>query len=274
MSSQRVYEQIKNWEEQRLNYEANDFEMIYASWIQDSFQQISPALQDKFFSRLDDWLFHTHAFLQGTNFQMEARERILTIGRIFESDIKQMNDMKKLNVDQLTYIADQQTARSRLYSFAQGGLTGTGGLFLLGVDFPLMLGMNLRTVQLVGLTFGHEMNHPYEMMLSLKVFHAATLPKRLQGAAWEELIEEVRHNPSPYVYEGEDELTGSTWIEQPLKQTFKSLFILMFRKKLFQGIPLVSVAIGAQSNYNLTKRISEFATKFYQYRHLIQQEGI
>ncbi|MFG6148268.1 EcsC family protein [Halobacillus sp. B23F22_1] len=274
MSSRRVYEQIKDWEEQRLNYEANDFEMIYASWLQDSFQQISPALQEKFFSRLDGWLFHTHAFLQGTNFQMEARERILTIGRIFENDIKQMNDMKKLNVDQLTYIADQQTARSRLYSFAQGGLTGTGGLFLLGMDFPLMLGMNLRTVQLVGLTFGHEMNHPYEMMLSLKVFHAATLPKRLQGAAWEHLIAEVRHNPSPYLYEGEDDLTGSTWIEHPLKQTFKSLFILMFRKKLFQGIPLVSVAIGAQSNYNLTKRISEFATKFYQYRHLIQQEGM
>ncbi|MCP3025435.1 EcsC family protein [Halobacillus sp. A5] len=274
MSSRRVLEQIKKWEEQHLNNETNDFEMIYSDWLQDSFRQISPKLRKDFFSKLDDWLFHTHAFLQGTNFQMEARERILTVGRIFNEEIEVMEDMQQLNVDQLTYIADQQTARSRLYSFAQGGLTGTGGIFLLGIDFPLMLAMNLRTVQLVGLTFGHEMNHPAEMMLSLKVFHAATLPKRLQGEAWKEITEEVKNYPSQFIYEGEEELTGAPWIEQPLKQVSKTLFILMFRKKLFQGIPLVSMAIGAQSNYNLTKRISEFSTKFYQYRHLLKQEGL
>ncbi len=274
LSSHQVFEQIKKWEEKQLSYEANDFEMIYANWLQDAFQQVSPGFKAGFFSRLDDWLFHTHAFLQGTNFQMEARERILSTGRIFNEDIEEIKDMKKLNVDQLTYIADQQTARSRLYSFAQGGLTGTGGLFLLGLDFPLMVGMNLRAIQLVGLTYGHEMNHPSEMMISLKVFHAATLPARLQGAAWEKLINDVRNHTSSYIYEGGDELTGVQWMEQPLKQAYKTLFILMFRKKLIQGIPLVSVAIGAQSNYNLTKKISQFATKFYQYRHLIEQEGM
>ncbi|MCP3033531.1 EcsC family protein [Halobacillus sp. A1] len=271
MSTKRVLENIEKWRKRQISYEANDFEMVYSDWVQDSFNQISPEWQEKFFSKLDDWLFHTHAFLQGTNFQTDARERILTVGRIFQEDMKQMEDMKKLTVDQLTYIADQQTARSRLYSFAQGGLTGTGGLVLLGVDFPLMMGMNLRTIQLVGLTFGYEMNHPYEMMISLKVFHAATLPKRMQAKAWDELIEEIGTNSLPFIYEGDDRLTESTWIEQPLKQVFKSLFILMFRKKLFQGIPLVSVAIGAQSNYNLTKRVSEFATKFYQYRHLMEK---
>nr|WP_289214672.1 EcsC family protein [Halobacillus campisalis] len=271
MSTKRVLENIEKWRKRQISYEANDFEMVYSDWVQDSFNQISPEWQEKFFSKLDDWLFHTHAFLQGTNFQMDARERILTVGRIFQEDMKQMEDMKKLTIDQLTYIADQQTARSRLYSFAQGGLTGTGGLVLLGVDFPLMMGMNLRTIQLVGLTFGYEMNHPYEMMISLKVFHAATLPKRMQAKAWDELIEEIGTNSLPFIYEGDDRLTESTWIEQPLKQVFKSLFILMFRKKLFQGIPLVSVAIGAQSNYNLTKRVSEFATKFYQYRHLMEK---
>ncbi|MFC7061527.1 EcsC family protein [Halobacillus seohaensis] len=272
MSKERVLESIKKWRENHSHYEANDFEMIYSGWIQESFQQINPKITEKLFSKLDGWLFHTHAFLQEANFQNGTREHILTVGRIFDGKLIAIEDMKQLTVDQLTFIADQQTAKNHLYSFAQGGMTGAGGWILLGVDFPLMVGINLRTVQLIGLTFGHEMSRPYEMMLSLKVFHAATLPKRLQGVAWEELVEEIRNKQGPYIYEGNDRLTDISSIEQPLKQLYKALFILMFRKKLFQGIPLVSVAIGAHSNYSLSKQVSEFATKFYQYRYLIQEE--
>ncbi|UOQ94136.1 EcsC family protein [Halobacillus shinanisalinarum] len=274
MTKKSVMKGIERWQEHHSSYQANDFEVLYDHWIRDSFDQINPDVKQKFFSRLDGWLFHTHAFLQGSAFQNDARERILTVGRIFQSEVTYVEDMRQLDVNQLTYIADQQVARGRLYSFAQGGLTGTGGWLLLGVDFPLMTILNLRAVQLIGLTFGHEMNHPYEMMISFKVFHAAMLPKRLQLAAWDDLIEEIRNNDHPYVYEGNDQITDETWLEQPLKQSFKSLFILMFRRKLFQGIPLVSVAIGAYSNYQLTKQMTEFAMKFYQYRHLMmEQEG-
>ncbi|WP_342743654.1 EcsC family protein [Halobacillus massiliensis] len=273
LSKQRVAENIELWEKRQANYEANDFEMICSNWINQSISQINPDIKSKFFSKLDNWLFHTHAFLQGSSFQEDARARILSVGRVFSGDIKEIWEMKQLTIDQLTYIANQQTAKSRLYAFAQGGVTGTGGWLLLSIDFPLMVTINLRTVQLIGLTFGHEMNHPYEMMLSLKLFHAATLPKRLQAEAWKELVEEIKNKESAYVYLGDDRLTDQTWLEQPLKQVFKSLFIMMFRKKLFQGIPLISVAIGAQANYSLTKQVAEFATKFYQYRYLLEEEG-
>ena len=126
---------------------------------------------------------------------------------------------------------------------------------------------------MIGLSFGHEMNHPYEMMLSLRVFHAATLPKRMQKKAWDELIKEIKNDRHPYVFEGVDELTDESWLEQPLKQVFKSLFIMMFRKKVIQGLPLVSMGVGAVVNYRLTRRVSEFALRFYQYRYLLEQEG-
>ncbi|MFQ3542497.1 EcsC family protein [Halobacillus rhizosphaerae] len=268
MSRKTIANDLRKWIDHTKGYQANDFEMIYDDWVNQRFYRLDDSIKQKFFSKLDAWLFHTHAFLQGTSFQNDARERILKIGRIFEKDIDQINDLQNLTIDQLTYIAEQQVARGRLYSFTQGGLTGTGGWLLLGVDFPLMMVLNLRAVQLIGLTFGHEMNHPYEMMLSLKVFHAATLPKRMQSFAWEELVNEVRNNNDPYVFEGNDKLTNETWLEQPFKQTFKSLFILMFRKKLFQGIPLISVAIGSYSNYQLTKHVTDFAMRFYQYRYL------
>lgn len=274
VSKKQVASEVKKWLVQYQNYQANDFEMMYDNWVQQTFYRMDPGIKEKFFSKIDAWFFHTHAFLQGTSFQMDARERILTVGKVFSEDIDYIEDLKsELTVDQLTYIANQQITRGRLYSFAQGGLTGTGGWLLLGLDFPLMMVMNIRAVQLVGLTFGHEMNHPYEMMISLKVFHAATLPKRLQAAAWKDLMNEVNQKENPYIFDGNDQLTDESWLEQPLKQCFKSVFIMMFRKKIFQGIPFVSVAIGAYSNYQLTKQVTDFATKFYQYRHLMEEKG-
>ena len=90
--------------------------------------------------------------------------------------LEKIEDLKKLDIDQLQYIAEQQIARHRLYSFAQGGLAGTGGTLLLGTDIPAMAVINLRVVQLIAMTYGFEVNTPYEMMSSLKVFHTATLP--------------------------------------------------------------------------------------------------
>ncbi|WP_226583744.1 EcsC family protein [Halobacillus litoralis] len=273
MSHKRIRTELETWLQQYQQYQPNDFENIYDHWIQQSFLNMDPGVKKAFFSKLDTWFFHTHAFLQGTSYQYEARERILTIGRVFSSQIERIEDMEKeLSVEQLTYIAEQQMARGRLYSFAQGGLTGAGGWLLLGVDYPLMMVMNIRAIQLIGLTFGHEMNHPYEMMISLKVFHAATLPKRLKADAWNDLIQEVKGKEHNYIFAGDDQLTDEGWLEQPMKQCFKSLFIMMFRKKLVQGLPFISIAIGAYSNYHLTKQVTEFAMKFYQYRYLMNQE--
>ncbi|MBM7554958.1 EcsC family protein [Thalassobacillus pellis] len=268
----KVGRDIQKWRKVQAEYQPNDFERVFDSWVGQMFEEMNPKWKKRIFGNLDNFLFHTHAFLQGTSFQNEARERIITVGRVFDENIEVIQDMKNLSVDRNTYIAQQQMARGRLYSFAQGGLTGTGGLLLFSVDFPLMVIMNLRAVQLIGLSFGHEMNHPYEMMISLRVFHAATLPKRMQKHAWDQLIEDIRNQYHPYIYEGNDDLTDESWLEQPLKQLFKSLSIMMFRKKLIQGLPLVSMAVGAVFNYQLTRQVTDFALKFYQYRQLMDRE--
>ncbi|WP_026801919.1 EcsC family protein [Pontibacillus halophilus] len=273
MSKERVIHDIRSWEEQWEKYRANDFELMYDQWLRQSVDGMGEKSRKRMFHQIDQWLFHTHSYIHGTAFQSEARERILTSGRIFNEEVHELHDMKKLSIDQLSYLAHQHMSKGKIYSFAQGGLTGTGGFILLGVDFPLMMILNLRAVQLISLTFGYEVNHPYEMMISLKVFHAATLPKRLQRQAWNELKEEIKHQDTrfPYFYEGDEELADVTWLEQPLRQLTKTLFIVMFRKKLIQGLPIVSMVAGATMNYQLTRQVTEFALRFYQYRNLYEQ---
>ncbi len=270
----KVLTEIQEWENKLYSHETNDFKMLYEKYIGRSFSLLPEHIQQQFFSSFDNWLFYLHALIQGSQLQIDAKERILLAGQIFSANIETIDDLNILRIDQLHYIAEQQIARHQLYSFAQGGIAGTGNSFMLGVDIPAMAVINLRVVQLIAMTYGIEVNSPYEMMSSLKVFHAATLPRHLQGKAWDELMKELQNKQDDYFYEGNEELTDATWMEQPIKQLFKAMAIFIFRKKSVQGIPIISMAIGARANYQLTRKVTEFAHKYYQMRYLHKKEGL
>ena len=116
--------------------------------------------------------------------------------------------------------------------------------------------------------YGYEVNTPYEMMTSLKVFHGAILPKRIQKQAWEELFYDFE-TKTEYFYEGNNRVTDLYTMEQPIKQIFKAMVILLFKRKAIRGIPIISIGIGAGSNYLLTRKVTDFAHKYYQMRYLL-----
>ncbi|MGE7605146.1 EcsC family protein [Peribacillus frigoritolerans] len=269
----KVWNEISEWQEKLYQYEPTDLAALYDKWLEQGFTLLPENVQQQFFEKLDTWLFHLHAMVQSSQVQIDARERILASARVFNEEIETLSDLNHLSIDQLNYIANQHIAKHRLYSFAQGGMSGSGGLLLLGSDIPAMTVINVRIVQLIAMSYGVEVNTPFEMMLALKVFNAGAMPKRLQGIAWEELIREVQTAEDDYFYLGIEELTNPTWMEQPLKQLLKALSIAVFRKKLVRGIPFISMAIGAGSNYQMTRNVSEFAQKFYQYRYLLEKKA-
>jgi hypothetical protein len=269
---EQLFYEIREWEDKLYKQEANDFQLAYDRYLEKTFALLPESTRQYFFSSLDNWLFHLHSFISGSQLQLEAKERILTSGRIFRSEITSIEDMKTLSIEQLQYIAEQQIARHRLYSFLQGSISGTGGTILLSSDIPGMAVINLRIVQLIAMTYGVEVNTPFEIMTALKVFNVATLPARLQSQGWEELMNEVKHAEERYFYEGSEDITNLAWFEQLLKQGVKGLTIILFRKKLLQGIPFISMAVGAGVNYRITRRVSDFAHRYYQMRYLLEKK--
>jgi hypothetical protein len=267
-----VFKEIQEWENQLLNYEANDLQLAYEKYLHRTFSLLPEKIQKQFFTVIDSWLFHLHGMIQSSQMQQDAKERILDSGRVFLKEVEKIEDMRQLEIDQLHYIAGQLIARHRLYSLVQGGLAGTGGKMLLGMDIPTLTIINLRVVQLIAMTYGFEVNTPFEIMTSLKVFHTACLPQRLQKQGWLELKQELELMENPYFYEGKEEITDITWIEQPLQQLLKAMVITQFRHKLIQGVPLLGIAIGAGVNYQLTRKVTSFAEKYYQLRYLYEKE--
>lgn len=270
----KVLDELSQWESNLYGYEPNDFELAYDRYLDRSFSMLPEEVQERFFTLFDSGLFHLHSLIQGSQLQMDAKERILASGRVFQPDLETIQDLKELPIEQLEFIAGQQIARHRIYSLVQGGLSGSGGNLVLGSDMPAMAVINLRIVQLIAMTYGFEVNTPFEMMVALKVFHTATMPSRLQSSGWTELKNDLDQAEDYYFYQGSDDLTDVTWLEQPIKQIFKGMAIMLFRKKHLQGLPVISMAIGAGANYQLTRRVTEFAHKYYQMRYFKEKGAL
>lgn len=270
----KVLDDLKNWESRLYSYEPNDFELAYDRYLEKSFSLLPEEVQEKFFEVFDSGLFHLHSLIQGSQLQMDAKERILGSGRIFDPNLETIHDLRQLPIEKLEFIAGQQIARHRVYSLVQGGLSGSGSSLVLGADLPAMAVINLRVVQLIAMTYGFEVNTPFEMMNALKVFHTATMPSRLQSSGWTELKNDLEQAEDSYFYEGNDELADVSWLEQPIKQLFKGMAIVLFRNRKLQGLPVISVAIGAGANYQLTRRVTEFAHKYYQMRYFLEKGAL
>ncbi len=266
VGEERVLNEVFKWEKELRDYVTSDFEKLYDLSLDQSFKNLPQAYQDKFYDVIDQWFLYTYTFLQSTAMQNEAVNRVLQVARTYDETIEKVEDLRHLSIEKLTYLADQQIAKNRLYALTQGGLTGSGGFLFLSSDLPVMVALNLRTVQMVGTSFGYNMHHPAEMLLALKVFHAGMLPKRMQYEAWEKLKKNTEKSYSALL--NEQNLTDQTWLEQPIQQIFKTIAILSLRKKKFQGIPLLSIGIGATVNYRLARNVTSLAKHFYQYRFI------
>lgn len=271
-SEKQLLNEIREWEQELYRYETNDLELTLEKYLEQAFHLLPETVQEDFLSGLNNAMFHLHSLIQGSDLYEDSRKRILKAARVFDNNIEDIADLRKLPIDKLQYIAEQQMARHRLYSLAQGGLTGTGGAILLASDLPAIAFINLRVIQLIAMSYGFEVNSPYEMMTSIKVFHASTLPRRYRAIRWDELVAEIKEDKDKYFYEGKEDVFAITWLEQPMKQLLKALAIRLFKNKKMEGIPIISIVIGASMNYQLTKNVTDFTQKFYQMRYLIEKE--
>ncbi|WP_164525491.1 EcsC family protein [Siminovitchia acidinfaciens] len=270
---EQIWEDLQEWRQTLFEYETTDIENTYDKWMEQAFSLLPDSLQIQFFEKLDGWLFHLNSLLRESQLQSDAEERILKTARSMNDDIDTLENLRNLSIDQLTFLAEQQAARHRLYSFAQGGMTGSGRTVLVGSDLIAMAVINLRAVQLMAMSFGHNVQSPAGLLETLKVFHTATMPERLKMFGWEDLINDLQKGDEQFYYHEPERITDSSWVDEPLKHLLKVSMILMLSKRKVSGMPLASMAIGAGVNYKTTRKITDFTLKYYQYKHLLIKSG-
>ncbi|SDI78286.1 EcsC family protein [Natribacillus halophilus] len=267
---QQRLEAIQEWEN-RYFEGSNAEAWAMQKWQTEALARMPEKWHEKLLDGVDRFLFYTQSMILNSNVQRETEERVLVTARVFQDDINGINDVRKLRVEENQFILSQLMAKQRLLAFGQGGVTGFAGPFLLASDMPLLMAINLRTVQLSALAFGYDLRHPAEMMIALKVFQVGSSPYFMQYPGWKELETETENIVGEF-YNGQERVIDEKWLQQPLRQVGKLAMIAMLRKRLIQGVPLVGVAYGAYSNYRLTRQVSEIASAYYEKRYLLDRQ--
>lgn len=263
--------EIQLWQDHQFVEFTNDFINTFDYWLDETFARLPEEIQDKFFNQLDQWLFTIQSFIQQSENQAGKIENLLTEARTANPHIQTIAELKQLPIEHLNHFANREKSHHQLFSLVQGGVSGSGRTLLLGIDVPLLITINLRAIQNIACSYGYDIRHPFEMMIALKLFHAATLPRRFQKGAWSDLINEVQDKQDAYFYEGDEKIIHEKWSLQLCTQIMKAFLILLFRKNKNEGVSLISLAIGAGVNYQITKKVTEFAQRFYQYRLLLEK---
>ncbi|MFY4774598.1 EcsC family protein [Metabacillus sp. RGM 3146] len=270
----RLLNEIHLWEKHLRKDMRPELQRTYDEWVKEILARLPEERKNIFFSKVDDLLFHFYSLIQNSSLLHDSGKKIINIAQNFDNSIQSINDCKRLSADQQHFIANTQLAKHRLYSFLQGGLTGAGGLLLFGVDLPALSIIQMKAVQVAAMSYGYETNSPYEMMNSLKVYHAAILPKHLRWKAWVGLMDELDSMPDfPFLYEGDEQLADESLIHQAASQIGKFFIVSAARRKVFQGIPLIGIAACAGANYRFTKQVTDFAQNYYACRRLKEREG-
>lgn len=186
------------------------------------------------------------------------REQLALTHRVYDESFEQIN--KKKGIKALNKLAGQ----SHLRNLGITALEGTG-LGLLGIglpDIPIFIGVVLKSIYEIALSYGYDYKDEDEQYFILKLIEAA-LSQEEQRAACNAEVDKLIDFFNQQITVGFD-------LDVQMRQTADSLAADMLCIKFLQGLPLIGV-IGGPSNVIYCKKISDYARLKYQKRYLLQK---
>lgn len=179
----------------------------------------------------------------------------LTVHSLDEAAILPLSTMDKA-VEKLTH------TRKKLATI-QGASTGIGGIFTLTIDIPLLLGLQLKTIQDIAICYGYDPNDKKERLFIVKC---------LQFVSADIVGKQSILNQLSYFDDQNDSTKREVLSEiQGWREVVFSYRDQMGWKKLFQMIPIAGLLFGAISNRSAVNDIAEAGKMLYRKRRIIER---
>ncbi|MCG7345392.1 EcsC family protein [Sporosarcina sp. ACRSL] len=227
------------------------------------------------FKLLDKW---TPDFIQkkiGTLLD-ELGQYIQTGGRYLSSvsnipnyypllDVQTLDQVKELPVSTMDAAVEKIANNRKKLATVQGASTGIGGVFTLTVDIPLLLSLQLKTLQDIAICYGYDPNSKEERLFVVKCLQFVSSDIVGKQAILAQLSQFDGPNAASK-REVLSELQG--WREVVF--SYRDQFGW---KKLFQMIPIAGLVFGAFINRSAVNDIAEAGNMLYRKRRLIERLG-
>lgn len=179
--------------------------------------------------------------------------------------VQTLDDLRSISLKEMDdTVGKLKVSRKRLATI-QGASTGFGGIITLSIDIPLLLGIQLKTLQDIAICYGYDPNDKKERMYIVKVlqFVSSDIVGKQAILKQLSLIDSPDEDAKREVI---SELQG--WRE--VVMTYRDQ---IGWKKLFQMIPIAGFVFGAFTNRAAVKDLAEAGMMFYRKRRILERLG-
>ncbi|MEC3813256.1 EcsC family protein [Bacillus altitudinis] len=177
-----------------------------------------------------------------------------------DESIQRIEDIEATPIEVMDAISDQMGKNRTNLATVQGATTGVGGMFTLAADIPAVLGLSLKTLQDIAVTYGYDPKNKEERVFIIKCLQLNSA----DVVGKKSILKELK---SYHASEGKHENMISQiqgWRE--VVYNYRDSFGW---KKLFQLVPIAGILFGAASNRSQLKGIAETGIMQYRKRRIL-----
>ncbi|SMO78050.1 EcsC family protein [Melghirimyces algeriensis] len=158
-------------------------------------------------------------------------------------------------------VSDKMKEARTQQAIYQGAATGLGGVFTLAIDIPYLLGLSLKIIQEMALSYGYNPREKKERIFIVQCLQFASADYVGKQAVLKNLSDYHHGNAEP---ESFSQIQG--WRE----------VITVYRdnygwKKLFQMIPIAGALFGAWMNKSIIEEVAEAGQMLYRKRRILEK---
>lgn len=175
-------------------------------------------------------------------------------------NVSMLEDLDMVSIEEMDHAVSKLKNNRRRLATVQGASTGIGGLFTLSIDIPLLLGLQIKTLQDIAICYGYNPNDKKERIFIVKVlqFVSSDIVGKRAILKQLSLIDSPEEDAKRNVI---SELQG--WREVVIKYRDHVGW-----KKIFQMVPIAGMVFGAFINRSAINDLSEAGIMLYRKRRI------
>lgn len=195
-----------------------------------------------------------------------------------DSNVTTIEELRNKDLHLSDKLATDIALWAKGIAIAEGGITGTTGIFGMAVDIPSIITLALRTIQKIALCYGYKCDTEAEKIFVFQIMSAASSNSINEKTAaivalrqievaiikntWKKLAEQAANKQAIPVF------------VMCIKNLAKQLGVNITKRKALQTIPIVGAGVGATMNAAYISDITEAAMRIYQKRWLKENSKI
>ncbi|TCS93494.1 EcsC family protein [Hazenella coriacea] len=174
-----------------------------------------------------------------------------------------LEEVAHLPLTVMNQVAEQlRTTRSQLAA-VQGATTGFGGVFTLAIDIPAVLGLSLKVLQEMAISYGYNPQEKQERIFIVKCLHFASADIVGKQSILKDLSSFCETNDY-HDRQAVSQVEGWREVIANYRDTYGW-------KKIFQIVPIIGIFFGAWINRSTIQEVAETGQMLYQKRRVLER---